>query len=120
GMRVADLGCGTGMVTKLFGELVGPAGHAVGVDVSGAQVAQARELLPAGVSNITYVEASATNTGLPGESFDLVYCRFLLIHLPDPEKALREMYRLLKPNGIVVCEDGDLTLAGSDPTSRLN
>src|SRR5215468_3510907 len=120
GMRVADLGCGVGMVTALLAELVGPTGQVVGVDFSGAQIAQARELLPPGSSNVTFVEASATDTGLPQESFDLVYCRFLLIHLTEPEKALREMRNLLKPDGILVCEDGDLTMAGSEPASALN
>src|SRR5262249_42700890 len=38
----------------------------------------------------------------------------------DPAKALREMWRLLKPGGIVVCEDGDLTSAGSEPASALD
>src|SRR5262249_51758271 len=52
-------------------------------------------------------------------AFDLVYCRFLLIHLPDPERALQEMRALLKPDGILVCEDGDLTSAGSEPPSAL-
>jgi SAM-dependent methyltransferase len=56
---------------------------------------------------------------LPRESFDLVYSRFLLIHLPDPEAALHEMRGLLRPNGILVCEDGDLTTAGSEPPSAL-
>ncbi|HKR59083.1 MAG TPA: methyltransferase domain-containing protein [Pyrinomonadaceae bacterium] len=120
GMRVADLGCGVGMVTTLLAELVGPTGQVVGVDFSGAQIAQARELLPFGFSNVSYVEASATDTGLPHGSFDLVYCRFLLIHLTEPMQALREMHNLLKPNGILVCEDGDLTTAGSEPPSALN
>jgi len=120
GMRVADLGCGVGMVTTLLAELVGPAGHVVGVDANGEQIAQARELLPLGVSNVSFIEASATDTGLPGESFDLVYCRFLLLHLTEPEQALREMHRLLKRDGILVCEDGDLTSAGSHPPSALN
>ena len=120
GMRVADLGCGVGMVTTLMAELVGPTGHVVGVDFSGAQITQARKLLPPGFSNVSFVEASATDTGLPHESFDLVYCRFLLIHLTEPEKALREMRNLLKPGGILVCEDGDLTSAGSEPPTALN
>jgi SAM-dependent methyltransferase len=119
GMRVADLGCGVGMVTQLLAELVGPTGEVVGVDFSGAQIAQACELLPNGVSNVSFIEASATDTGLARESFDLVYCRFLLIHLPEPELALREMYNLLKVNGLLVCEDGDLTSAGSEPPSKL-
>jgi len=120
GMRVADLGCGVGMVTRLLAELVGADGQVVGVDASDEQVAQARLLLPAGCSNVSFVKASATDTGLPPESFDLVYCRFLLIHLTDPHLALREMRGLLKPDGILVVEDGDLTSAGSQPPSALD
>ena len=87
GMRVADLGCGVGMVTAALAELVGPEGHVVGIDASAAQLAQARALLHPGGGNISFVEASATDTGLPPASFDLVYCRFLLLHLPAPERA---------------------------------
>jgi SAM-dependent methyltransferase len=119
GMRVADLGCGAGMVTALLAELVGPRGHVVGIDLSAAQLAQAREGLNGSGANVHFVEASATATGLPPGSFDLVYCRFLLLHLPEPERALGEMWALLKPGGTLVCEDGDLTSAGSEPPSAL-
>jgi Methylase involved in ubiquinone/menaquinone biosynthesis len=119
GMRVADLGCGTGMVTQLLAELVGPSGEVIGVDLSGDQLEQARESLPKSLSNVCFIQASVTDTGLTKETFDLVYSRFLLIHLTEPEAALREMHELLKPNGIFVCEDGDLTSAGSEPTSEL-
>ncbi len=120
GMRVADLGCGVGLVTALLADLVGPNGRVVGIDASGAQLAEARERLDGrGKNNVSLVEASATDTGLPSGSFDLVYCRFLLLHLAEPDRALREMWALLKPNGILVCEDGDLTSAGSEPPSAL-
>jgi len=52
--------------------------------------------------------------------FDLVYCRFLLIHLPDPLTCLREMKRVLKPGGIIFVEDGDLRSGGSAPSSALD
>jgi SAM-dependent methyltransferase len=120
GMRVADFGCGVGMVTVQLAELIGPEGHIVGVDVSGAQIAQARARLNGHGANVSFVEASATDTDLPPESFDLIYSRFLLIHLAEPERALREMRRLLKPDGILVCEDGDLTTSGSMPRSVLS
>jgi ubiquinone/menaquinone biosynthesis C-methylase UbiE len=119
GMSVVDLGCGVGMTTQLLAELVGPTGEVVGVDYSAAQVEQARALLPAELSNVSFIEASATDTGLRREAFDVVYCRFLLIHLQDPESALREMHALLKPEGIMAIEDGDLTSARSEPRSKL-
>jgi SAM-dependent methyltransferase len=119
GMGVADLGCGVGMVTALLADLVGPRGYVVGIDASAEQLAQAHERFHARGSNTSFVKASATGTGLPPASFDLVYCRFLLIHLPEPERALQEMRSLLKPGGILVCEDGDLTASGSEPPSAL-
>ena len=119
GMKVADLGCGVGMATQLLAALVGPTGAVVGVDFSAAQVAQARAQLPRELSNVRFVQASATDTGLEREAFDLVYCRFLLLHLTDPAGGLREMRELLKPNGILVVEDSDLTTAESEPPSQL-
>jgi len=119
GMKVADLGCGVGMATQLLAALVGPTGAVVGVDFSAAQVAQARAQLPRELSNVRFVQASATDTGLEREAFDLVYCRFLLLHLTDPAEGLREMRELLKPNGILVVEDSDLTTAESEPPSQL-
>ena len=119
GLRAADVGYGVGMVTGLLAEFVGPEGQVVGIDVSAEQLAQAKKRLSTGRDNVRFVQASATDTGLPRGSFDLVYCRFLLMHLPDPEAALREMSALLRPGGTLVCEDGDLRTAGSQPTSAL-
>lgn len=121
GMRVADLGCGVGQVTADLAELVGPDGLVIGVDLSEAQLEQAdRHCQRRELGNVGWVAASALATGLPAGSFDLVYCRFLLLHLTAPEAALREMHRLLRPGGMLVCEDGDLTSAGSEPASALD
>jgi SAM-dependent methyltransferase len=120
GMRVADLGCGVGLVTALLAALVRPDGHVVGIDASHAQLTEARKRLDGSATNVSLVESSATDTGLPAESFDLVFCRFLLIHLRHPEQALLEMLRLIKPGGILVCEDGYLTACGSEPPSALD
>jgi SAM-dependent methyltransferase len=103
----------------MLARIVGPQGLAVGIDFSSEQLTQARRQMKPGSTNMSFVEASATDTGLPAETFDLVYCRFLLIHLPQPELALHEMFKLLKPGGILVCEDGDLTTSGSEPASAL-
>jgi SAM-dependent methyltransferase len=120
GMRVADVGCGVGMVTEMLAGLVGSDGRVVGIDGSAAQIDEARTRLEWCASNTTLVVADALATGLPAESFDIVYCRFLLMHLPQPERALWEMRRLLRPSGVLVCEDGDVTTAGSETHSALN
>ena len=121
GMRVADFGCGVGVVSCMLAEMVGPSGTVTGIDVNGAQLDEARAWCAAnGVTNASFVEASACETGLPRESFDLVYCRFLLLHLPDPMSCLREMRSVLKPGGIVVVEDGDLATATSIPPTALD
>jgi SAM-dependent methyltransferase len=120
GMLVADLGCGVGTVTAELARLVGPIGCVVGVDSSPDHLAQARgRLVASGMHHVALIEAGADNIALPDASFDLVYCRFLWLHLVEPSVALREMHRLLRPGGILVCEDGDLTSAGSEPPSAL-
>src|SRR6478672_1118449 len=121
GMRVADFGCGVGVVTRMLGQMVGPKGTVTGIDVSESQLEQAGELCASeGLTNTSFLKADATNSGLPRNWFDLVYCRFLLLHLPDPASCLREMREVLKPGGILVIEDGDLASAASIPATALN
>jgi SAM-dependent methyltransferase len=120
-MAVADFGCGVGATTHMLAEMVAPSGRVTGIDVSAAQLEQGRNLCRASkIGNAIFVEARATETGLPRDSFDLVYCRFLLLHLVDPAVCLREMRAILKPGGVLVVEDGDLTSAGSSPASSLH
>jgi SAM-dependent methyltransferase len=121
GMRIADFGCGAGIVSRLLAEMVGSSGSVVGIDNSEEQIQQARQEAEAsGVRNVTFFAADATQTDLSRASFDMAYCRFLLLHLPDPEQALQEMAAVLKPGGTLICEDGDLTAAGSTPITALN
>jgi SAM-dependent methyltransferase len=69
---------------------------------------------------VSFLTADACATELPRESFDLVYCRFLLLHLPDPAACLREMRDVLRPGGLLVVEDGDLATATSLPPTALD
>ena len=98
GMHVADFGCGVGMTTRMLAEMVGPSGFVTGVDFSAAQLKEAREIsVRDGIHNVTFQEADACATALPRASFDLAYCRFLLLHLPNPQACLNEMLAVLKP-----------------------
>src|SRR3954447_22921112 len=115
-MKVADFGCGVGVVARMLAQIVGPSGSVTGIDMDGAQLEQAAELCAGeGLQNTRFVKASAESTGLPRNSFGVVSCRFLLLHLTQPPACLREMRAVLKPGGIIVVEDGDLASATSVP-----
>ncbi len=120
GMRVLDVACGVGTVSCWMAGQVGPTGKVVAVDISSAQLDVARETWKAfsDLPEIDFMEASAYGTGLPSESFDIVYARLLLCHLDQPDKALREFHRLLKPGGAVVCHELYLSGAITSPPCR--
>lgn len=119
GLRVADIGCGTGLVSLWIATQVGAEGRVVGVDMSCEQlkVAQANAAT-AGLTNVSFQEGSAYETNLPSGQFDMIYSRFLMCHISEPARSLREMRALLKPDGILVCEDHDDGGIFSEPPTR--
>lgn len=118
GMKVADIGCGIGTISCWMAEQVGPTGAVYGIDISPEQIALARrEAERRNLENTHFSVASAEATGLPPESFDLVFCRFVLMHLARPLDALREMRTLVRPGGLLVCEDGDFASPFCEPPS---
>lgn len=118
GMRAADLGCGIGTVSRWMARQVGETGEIIGVDLSEAQLEVARnEAARQGLASLRFQQAGVYDTGLPRAHFDLVYCRFLLCHVGDPAAGVREMRALLKPGGMIVCEDVDLASLECDPPS---
>ncbi len=121
GMSAVDFGCGVGTVSVMFAGMVGPEGKVVGLDMSAAQLAQARlRAAERNCRNVEFLEANALATQLPSGAFDFAYCRYLLIHLTHPSVALREMMRVLRPGGILLVEDGDLSTAYSVPGTALD
>lgn len=110
GMRVAEVGCGSGNMTCWIARQVGAQGAVVGVDKSPAQIELARrQASEAGLRNVTFTVGDVYSTGLPPGSFDLAYCRFILIHLRRPAEALSAMRDLVRLGGCVVCEELDLS-----------
>jgi ubiquinone/menaquinone biosynthesis C-methylase UbiE len=116
GMRVAELGCGSGNTACWVAQQVAPRGSVVAIDISKDQVEQARQqALSRNLRNIEFHVADAYTPRLPEGAFDLVYCRLVLMHLRHPEAALAAMRALVRPGGTVVCEEMDLGCWLCDP-----
>lgn len=107
--RAVDIGCGTGTVARWMAARMGPAGQVDAIDIAPEQIEVAR-VTPgeAGSSPIDYHVGSAYEPGLPDNAFDVVFCRLVLCHLKEPEKAVAQMVRLLKEEGRLVLVDMDL------------
>jgi len=102
---VLDVGCGTGAVTRALAAMRG-ASEVTGLDPSPIFVEKARELgkdLP----HVSFRTGDGRAVPLPDAAFDLVVFHTTLCHIPDPEKALLEAHRVLRPNGWLAVFDGD-------------
>lgn len=106
GMRVLDVGCGSGAVTVELAELVGPTGSVLALDPSPARCAEARQQ-SAGHSNVEVREGALPQTGLPDRAFDAVFSQYVFEYLGDVPAALAECVRVCRPGGRVVVADID-------------
>lgn len=100
GERVLDVGCGTGVVTRLAAERVGPDGTVAGLDINPGMLAVARSITPPDLG-IEWHEASAESMPLPDGAFDVVLSQLSLQFVADRPRALREMRRVLTTSGRV-------------------
>jgi SAM-dependent methyltransferase len=109
GMRVLDVGCGPGEVSRLAAELVGETGQVLGIDGSADMVTMAQERLQsAGLSQVSFVAADLREVTL-NERFDALVGRLILMHLSDPADVLCRLLRWVRPGGIVVFQEYDLS-----------
>ena len=96
GKRLLDLGCGAGENSVYFAK---KGAHCVATDYSPGMVEVALQLADRYGVKIEGRTANAMALEFPDNTFDLVYASNLLHHIPDPETALKEMHRVLKPGG---------------------
>ncbi|WP_066414004.1 class I SAM-dependent methyltransferase [Halorubrum aethiopicum] len=89
--RVLDVGCGTGEFTRVLAEEAGPDATVIGVDADADLLAVAREETSAPAS---YAAGDATRLPVRDDGVDLATCQALLINLPEPADAVRELARV--------------------------
>jgi len=117
GQMVLDVACGVGELAIRAARVVGPGGRVIGVDLApgmiAAATARAARLLPDRPElRPQFREMDAEALAFPNASFDVVLCQFGLIHFPHGERALAEMYRVLRPGGrVALALQGDPRVA---------
>jgi SAM-dependent methyltransferase len=103
GEHVVDVACGTGTTTIQAAARVLPGGDVLGVDLSGRMVeaarARAREQR---CSNARFERMGAERLELPDDTFDVALCALGFMYLPDPDRALAEMRRVLRQHGRII------------------
>ena len=104
GWRCWEVGAGGTSVVSWLAKKVGPTGRVVATDIDTSRVAAAaRPPVQVRVHDVGADEP-------PGEGFDLVHARLVLVHVPDRDRALRSMVQALRPGGRLLVEDADPAL----------
>jgi ubiquinone/menaquinone biosynthesis C-methylase UbiE len=103
GQSALDVACGTGVGTRMLAEAVGPEGSVVGLDNDEAMLATAGAIAPSpSAAPIRWQQASADDMPFPDQAFDLILCLEGIQFFPNRTRAVREMRRVLRPQGILV------------------
>ncbi|NUR94309.1 MAG: methyltransferase domain-containing protein [Kribbellaceae bacterium] len=118
GMRVLDVGSGTGDDLAELAALLGPGGRASGVDLSTAMVAEARRRTADSGLPIEFVEGDANELPFDPATFDRARAERVLMALPDPQRAVRELARVTRPGGIVVLSEMDAATTFVNSSNR--
>jgi ubiquinone/menaquinone biosynthesis C-methylase UbiE len=105
---LADIGCGLGHWSRLLYPYLRPPARLAGVDREPRWVAEVSEKFhrafpDVALELISFHQGDAARLPLPDASFDVVTCQTVLMHLADPLAALKEMLRILRPGGLLVC-----------------
>ncbi|THC96080.1 hypothetical protein EYZ11_004453 [Aspergillus tanneri] len=101
-MKILDIGCGPGSITIDFARLV-PNGHVTGIEYVSDPLDEAHKLASSQcLTNVDFQVGDIHSLEFPDNTFDIVHVHQVLQHIADPVQALREMRRVVKPNGGIV------------------
>ncbi|WP_033828547.1 demethylmenaquinone methyltransferase [Bacillus andreraoultii] len=104
GKKALDVCCGTADWTIAMSKAIGSDGEVIGLDFSENMLKVGREKLAnEQITNAKLVHGNAMELPFSDDSFDYVTIGFGLRNVPDYMQALREMYRVLKPGGVIAC-----------------
>lgn len=107
GRRILDLGCGTGQDAIALAHIVGKEGEVVGIDRSEAMIREARQRAAGLDLPVRFEVGDASALPFPDNHFDGCRADRVFQHLADPEAALAELVRVVRPGGSVVVTDPD-------------
>ncbi|BCG64352.1 MAG: hypothetical protein methR_P2125 [Methyloprofundus sp.] len=108
-MHILDCGCGPGSLTLDLATRLQANGKIIGMDIQAGQLAAAQEQAEQrGLENVQFLQGSVFSLPFPDQYFDCVFAHAVLYHIPNPDKALQEISRVLKPKGIVALRDADM------------
>ena len=100
GERVVDVGAGGGIDSLIAARMVGPTGHVVGIDMTPAMLEKARAAAAeSGIHNVEFREAYMEELPVPDGWADVVISNGVLNLTPDKQKAVGEMFRVLRSGG---------------------
>jgi 2-polyprenyl-3-methyl-5-hydroxy-6-metoxy-1,4-benzoquinol methylase len=115
GQRFVEFGCGLGYVTRWAAS---EGAQATGIDLNEHHLQVATELArEAGLKTANFRGANIYEPGLEAESVDVSYSRWLMVHLNRPVDAMRAIYGALRPGGVMVCEEADVSAVYTEPAS---
>jgi len=102
GMRVLDLGCGTGVTTELVLQKLGDKGHVYALDISGPMLAVAREQINS--DRVTFLEADAAKVVdfIEEKSIDRIVCNSVFWQLRHKSQVMTALHQILSPDGLFV------------------
>jgi len=111
-LRILDAGCGSGGMTRLLAQAVGPDGEVVGLDANPQLIEfnQSQRKDPEVAGQIQFQEGDVSHLPFEDDMFDLVWCSRVIHGLRDQAAGVRQLTRVVRPGGRVVLREGGLPL----------
>jgi ubiquinone/menaquinone biosynthesis C-methylase UbiE len=97
--HILEVGCGPGWIWQENAQRIPPGWHVTLTDLSPGMLGQARATLASVNRDFTYAEVDVQELPFPDESCDAVIANHMLYHVPDLQRGLRQIHRVLKPGG---------------------